>query len=273
MLDKLLTIVRPHLEKLWLEIRSTFKENARVVVEALLIALVIRSLFFQPFNIPSGSMKSGLLIGDFLISSKFSYGYSKYSFPFAPDLFKGRIFGSDPQRGDVAIFRPPNALNDDYIKRVIGLPGDIIQVKQGILHINEKAVTLTRLENFYDSDTGQSNLQFTETLPNGVTYKVLDTYDRRYNGHDTHETAPFKVPAGQYFMMGDNRGNSADSRVFGGVPLENFVAKAQIIFFSYDEVTLNKNSFLPQVPFITTLANVVLNPLSIRYSRVFNPIK
>src|ERR1700675_3867361 len=151
---------------------SGFGETVRVVIHALLIALVIRTSLFQPFNIPYGSMKAILLVGDYLFVSKYSYGYSHYSLPLSPNLFPGRIFGSEPQRGDVVVFRLPKDDSTDYIKRVIGLPGDSIQMKGGVLFINGAAVKKERIEDFIDDENGGSERvrRFRETLPNGLVY-------------------------------------------------------------------------------------------------------
>lgn len=207
---------------------GAFGETFSVIVQALLLAVILRTLFFQPFSIPSGSMKDTLLVGDYLFVSKFSYGYSKYSLPFAPDIFDGRIWGSEPERGDVAVFKFPPNPNIDYIKRVVGLPGDKIQMIDGALHINGEAVERKRGPLFTDDETGQIVQSFIETLPNGVTYSTLDI-----NNSSTDNTRVFEVPEGHYFMMGDNRDNSSDSRLsVGFVPYENFVGKASVIFFS-----------------------------------------
>jgi signal peptidase I len=206
-------------------------ETVRVLVHAVLIAVVIRTLLFQPFSIPSGSMKGTLLVGDYLFVSQFSYGYSRYSLPFSPPLFSGRIFGSSPQRGDVAVFRLPTDPSMDYIKRVIGLPGDRIQMIGGLLHINGEPVRRERVGNFVDDETGAGVRRWRETLPNGVSYETLDLQD----DGSLDDTQEYVVPEGHYFMIGDNRDNSIDSRVLsvvGYVPFENFVGKAQIIFFS-----------------------------------------
>ncbi|MFA5949787.1 MAG: signal peptidase I [Hyphomicrobium sp.] len=216
---------------------SGWRETAKIVVQALAIAMVVRVFFFQPFNIPSGSMKSTLLIGDYLFVSKLAYGYSRYSFPLGLDLFEGRIFAAEPKRGDVVVFRKPNEPEIDYIKRVIGLPGDEIAMKSGVLIINGHAIPKVYSGEFVNTECDPSfrhcrRVQyktFVETLPEGRSYTVLDLEsDGEY---DT--VGPYKVPAGHYFMMGDNRDNSLDSRAeVGFVPFENFVGRAELIFFS-----------------------------------------
>ncbi|MEL7544788.1 MAG: signal peptidase I [Pseudomonadota bacterium] len=215
---------------------SAVGETVRIIIHALLLAVLVRLFLFQPFNIPSGSMKSTLLVGDYLFVSKYSYGYSKYSFPLSPNIFSGRIWSGTPERGDVAVFRLPTDTNIDYIKRVIGLPGDTVQMRDGQLYLNGKAVPKEPIEQFSDDDfrDGFGNAptisRFKETLPNGVSYSVLDA---RPSGADN--TAEYRVPEGHYFMMGDNRDNSTDSRFqreVGFVPLENFIGRAEVIFFS-----------------------------------------
>src|SRR6266545_2873504 len=141
-------------------------ETGRVIFQALLLALVIRTLLFQPFSIPSGSMKATLLIGDYLFVSQFSYGYSRYSLPFSPPLFSGRLFGSPPERGDVVVFRLPKDDSTDYIKRVIGLPGDRIKMAGGLLHINGVPVMRERVGDFTDDEFGSRVRRWRETLPN-----------------------------------------------------------------------------------------------------------
>lgn len=242
--------------------KSSWLETGIIVLEALAIAMFVRVFFYQPFNIPSGSMKETLLVGDYLFVSKLSYGYSRYSFPFGYNLFSGRIFSAEPKRGDVAVFKLPRDNSTDYIKRVIGLPGDEIQMRDGVLYINGQEVPKKRTGEFITREDGSSPVSipaFEETLPNGVKYTVLDSDP---NGpFDT--VGPYKVPAGHYFMMGDNRDNSTDSRAqwgVGYVPFENFVGRADIIFFSaaVDE----PSAFRWWSPWTW--------PFDIRWSRFFN---
>lgn len=207
-------------------------EVVSVVVQALILALLIRTFLFQPFSIPSGSMRPTLLEGDYLFVSKFAYGYSRYSLPFGPDLFDGRIWSGAPERGDVAVFKLPSNPRLDYIKRVIGLPGDTVQMRDGALFINGEAVEREAIGTIDDVDITEQNRPvrvYRETLPNGVSYRTLDITQGTV-GDDTRQ---FTVPAGHYFLLGDNRDNSADSRFnVGFVPHENLVGRANIVFFS-----------------------------------------
>ncbi|QOF72743.1 signal peptidase I [Aminobacter sp. SR38] len=207
-------------------------ETVSVIVQALLLALVIRSLLFQPFSIPSGSMRPTLLEGDYLFVTKWAYGYSRYSLPFSPDLFSGRLFGSDPERGDVVVFKFPPNPSLDYIKRVVGLPGDRIQMKDGQLYINGTAVPREKVGQIDNPDITEVSRPvdvYRETLPNGVSYDTLDLTPDAI-GDNTRE---FVVPEGHFFMMGDNRDNSTDSRFnVGFVPADHLVGRANIIFFS-----------------------------------------
>lgn len=215
---------------------SGWWDTVKVIIQALILAMIVRVFFYQPFNIPSGSMKGTLLVGDYLFVSKLSYGYSRYSFPWGAAPLSERVWSAKPERGDVAVFKLPRDNSTDYIKRVIGLPGDTVQMRQGVLYINGKPIPKRRIADFETvSDTGlrRKVAQFEETLPNGVTYRVLD---EEVNG-PFDNTAVFRVPAGHYFMMGDNRDNSTDSRAqwgVGFVPFRNFVGRAEIIFFSAD---------------------------------------
>jgi signal peptidase I len=248
--------------------KSGLTETAVIVAEALAIAMFVRVLFYQPFNIPSGSMKETLLIGDYIFVSKLSYGYSKYSFPGSFDLFSGRLFAAEPKRGDVAVFRKPNEPSIDFIKRVIGLPGDEIQMRKGQLFINGTAIPKVPAGEFVtrgEQTARQRTIPvFEETLPNGVKYKVLDSIP----DGQLDNVGPYKVPAGHFFMMGDNRDNSTDSRVqdetgVGYVPLENFVGRAEIIFFSaaVDE------------PDALKWGSPWTWPFDIRWSRFFNLVR
>ena len=212
------------------------KETLKTIIYAVLIALAIRTVAYEPFNIPSGSMIPTLLVGDYLFVSKFSFGYSRHSLPFSLPLISGRIFFSEPERGDVAVFKLPLDNKTDYIKRIIGLPGDRIQLVGGILYINGEPVKRQRTEDYvvrnHNGDIGRI-ARYIETLPNGRRHYILEESDRaRYDNTDV-----YTVPAGHYFAMGDNRDHSSDSRVRGGVgfvPMKNLVGRAEFLFFSID---------------------------------------
>lgn len=213
---------------------SFFDSWAFIILVCVVMPLAFRSFAWAPFHIPSGSMKPTLLVGDFIFVSKFEYGYSRYSFPFSPNLFDGRVLEKAPERGDIIVFRPPPTPNIDYIKRLIGLPGDKIQVINGRLYINNVRVSQERVEDFVEEKPDGSVVrikQFVETLPNGVSYRILD--ETPYGKLDN--TIVYTVPEGHYFMMGDNRDNSQDSRVLnhvGFVPASHLVGKANLIFIS-----------------------------------------
>jgi signal peptidase I len=245
---------------------SEWREYGSFLLKLALFVFILRSFIVSPFNIPSESMQPRLLIGDYLLVAKWPYGYSRYSLPFSLPLIPGRIFASEPERGDVVVFKAPPSLKDDYIKRVIGLPGDVIQMRGGILEINGVAVKKERIadlvipvtENMTDAaelegtpfpcwrpdfeETSKAGVRqcryprYAETLPNGRQYNILDL-DSGLPGDDTEA---FVVGEGQIFLMGDNRDRSADSRfpadgkAIGIVPQENLVGKALVTVFSTD---------------------------------------
>ena len=238
------------------EKRSETRDFIAFLLKLGLFVIIFRSFIVSPFNIPSESMQPRLLVGDYLLVAKWPYGYSEYSLPFSVPLLPGRILSKQPEAGDVAVFKAPPNARDDYIKRVIGLPGDIIQMNDGDLSINGKPVLKREIEPFIHLKSPNSPCympefetknadgaavcrypQFVETLPNGRSYNILDLLD----GTDGDTTEPFLVPEGHFFAMGDNRDRSADSRfpavegeAIGIVPQENLVGKALVSVFSTD---------------------------------------
>jgi signal peptidase I len=236
MTDNAQTMASPGKSGVWAEI----VEITKTVVYALMIALVLRVIFFQPFTIPSASMEPNLYEGDYIIVSKFAYGWSRNSIPFSPPLFKGRILERTPNRGDIIVFKLPRDGHTDYIKRLIGLPGDRIQVIGGVLHINGKIIPRKYL-GAEPEDVGGGFMRnvahYEETFPNGRKFTTNDF------GPDgaLDNTDVYVVPQGEYFFMGDNRDNSLDSRVapsdngVGFVPAENLVGRADIILMSWNK--------------------------------------
>ncbi len=245
--------------------QNWFVELIRTVGSALVLVLIIHTVLVKPFSIPSPSMNPTLEIGDYIAVSKFTYGYSRYSIPLSPNLFSGRIFGSSPDRGDVAVFRPPHNTSEDWIKRVIGLPGDRIRMVEGVLHINDKPVMLEKIGEYHWFDQynkAYDSELYMETLPNGVKHKIAKSVPFGQGSLDN--TREFVVPEGHFFMMGDNRDHSEDSRSskVGYIPYENLVGRAEIVFFSTDLPTQNGAWWM-----------VWRWPTATRYSRIFTIIR
>ena len=215
--------------------KKIISENLKTIFYAIIIAVFIRSLFFQPFYIPSSSMEPNLLVGDRLFVSKYSYGYSKHSFPFSPKIFNGRFLFQEPKRGDVVVFKTPSDNRTDYIKRLIGLPGDVIQFIDGNLYLNNNQVfksIISKDDRIYCGSTIIETYTFSEELSNLVKFNTVYRKNSGYQNSDK-----FKVPANHYFFLGDNRDCSKDSRYLGSVGYvhkENLVGKARFIFFSSD---------------------------------------
>jgi signal peptidase I len=215
--------------------KGGFLETLKTVVYAVLIAMVVRTIGYEPFNIPSGSMIPTLLVGDYLFVSKFSYGFSKHSLIFSLPLIPGRIWYTEPKRGDVAVFKLPSDNSTDYIKRIIGLPGEKIQMRNGRLFINGKIVQRERLKDFVQTSPNgniKMTARYKEILPNGKSHDILEEWGDK---GPLDNTGVYQVPSGHYFAMGDNRDNSQDSRVrpeVGFIPKENLVGRAEILFFS-----------------------------------------
>jgi len=252
----------PHENPLTRALKSAnqFVGGFSTLIYAILIAISIRAFAYEPFNIPSGSMLPTLLIGDYLFVSKFTYGYSRYSFTFGYPAFPGRFLSSPVERGDVAVFKKPGDEGTDYIKRILGVPGDRIQMIDGVFHLNGEPVKKERVDDFTHVDLDGNHIrvpQYRETLPDGTTYMTLDAIS---NGA-ADNTRVFLVPQGHYFAMGDNRDNSLDSRLswgIGFVPEQNLVGRAEVLFFS--------------VGGNTRFWEIWKWPSSIRYGRVFESI-
>ena len=212
-------------------------KNLLSIFWAILIAMLIRTFIFEPYSIPSGSMKPNFLVGDYLFVSKYRYGVGNASFPFSPNILSGRILEiTNPKAGEVVVFKAPDDRYTNYIKRLVGLPGDEVQVIDGILYINGKEVERKYVGKFIDTD-GHVLKKYKETMPNGTSYYVLDDVS---NGRLDY-TEVFKVPSDHYFFMGDNRDHSSDSRKgdpFGFVPSSAIIGRAEMIIFS------NPNSML-----------------------------
>ncbi|MBU2167200.1 MAG: signal peptidase I [Alphaproteobacteria bacterium] len=221
--------------------KNEWVEIIKTVAIALFIAILLRIFLFQPFTIPSASMEPNLYEGDYIVVSKWTYGYSKHAIPYSPPLFEGRIMGNAPERGDIAVFKLPSDNKTDYIKRVIGVPGDRVQMINNVLHLNGEpvenvVVTGAQVAEMFDGQNGQTVTTLRETLPGGRSYQIQD-FGPNYS---LDNTPVFEVPEGYYFMMGDNRDNSIDSREqsamgVGLVPAENLIGKAEMILFSWEE--------------------------------------
>lgn len=243
------------------KVEHSFWEFIKAVIFAVIIAVSVHTVAYKPFNIPSGSMKPTLLVGDYLFVSKFAYGYSRYSLPFSPPLFEGRLWGQKPVQGDVIVFRGPHD-ERDYVKRLVGMPGDRIQMKDGILHINDLPCPIKQIEDFQsvDEETGEllTYKQYIETLPNGVEHRILKLMP--FGSTRWDNTQEYVVPEGHYFGVGDNRDQSADSRILTGIgyiPDQNLIGRAEILFFS----TTAK------------IWEVWRWPFDIRYNRLLNLVK
>lgn len=216
--------------------KQDFIREIKSLLFVVLLAISIRSLVLEIFFVPTGSMKFSILENDYILSTKYSYGYSKYSFPFSLGIFKGRILANKPNRGDIVIFRPPHDLNIRYIKRLIGIPGDKLQIINDVIYINDVPIK-REIISFFIGENKQKYVKYLETLPNNVKYVACK---KAYNIETQQSnTKVYYIPKNNYFFLGDNRDDSRDSRFeLGLVPFENFIAKAQYVIFSTKELLL-----------------------------------
>lgn len=248
------------------------KKNLRSEITSLLLvilfALSIRTFVIELFFVPTPSMQATILRNDYIFSTKYSYGFSRYSVPFSPDLFNGRVFASCPDRGDIIIMRPPHDMNTRYIKRLIGFPGEKIEIKKDVTYINDIPVERVKVGEYLD-ETKQEYVKYKETFPNGLsfyTYKLKELDGIAGTGHS--DFGPYIVPKDYFFFMGDNRDQSGDSRYqLGFVPFENLIAKAQFIFLSTKEIFWDENlGILDQLARFWTWVS------SIRLDRLFKSL-
>lgn len=244
---------------------KSLKSEVKSILTVIILAMCIRTFFLELFYVPTGSMKATILEGDYIFSTKYNYGYSIYSIPFSPNIFEGRIFASEPKLGDVVIMRPPHDMNLRYIKRLIGMPGDKIQLIDDLIYINDEPIKRIEVGSYFD-EQGKEYRKFKETLPSGCSYfSYKEKYPSKQYGVDHSNYGPHIVEAGNYFFIGDNRDNSGDSRYqLGTVPFKNFIAKAHFVFFSTGISLWESNeSFFGQIKRIGTWFS------SIRFNRIF----
>jgi signal peptidase I len=254
-------------------LRRALAELAKLAAIVAILSILVRMLLFQPFDIPSGSLEPTVLIGDYLLVSKYAYGYSRFSFPFGFDLFHGRTWGSPPRRGEVAVFKLPIDQSTDYIKRIIGLPGEDIQLRDARLYIDGRIVPREPVAKIITTDEWGREVAvptYREILPGGISHLIIQ---REGDTGFYSNTPVYHVPPGQYFVMGDNRDNSSDSRVspeqggVGFVPLENFVGRAEIIFFSM-KTRIGADGELPESSW-----QFWRWPWTVRWSRIFQRVQ
>ena len=248
--------------------KNSTKSEVKSLILVIVLALAVRTFVVELFYIPTGSMRATILEGDYILSTKYDYGYSIYSIPFNPNIFKGRIFDTSPTRGDVIIMRPPHNMEERYIKRLIGLPGDKIEIKNDLIYINDSPIKRVE-EGIYTSEDNIEYIKFRETLSNNVSYFSYKLKDKPTRpGIDIINYGPKIVENGRYFFLGDNRDNSGDSRYqLQTVNSRNFIAKGRFVFFS-TKIPMwdSSSSFVEQITRIGTWF------LSIRFDRIANSL-
>lgn len=246
--------------------KESIKTEIKSLLLVVILALMVRTFIIELFFVPTGSMKATILKGDYIFSTKYSYGFSRYSIPFSPNLFEGRLLASFPERGDIIIMRPPHEMSTRFIKRLIGLPGEKIQITNDVIYINDQPMPRIEVGKYID-EQGTEYIKFREKLPNGLSYfiyKVKHFYP--IFKHEYSNFGPYIIPSGHYFFLGDNRDESADSRAqLGVVPFKNLIAKAQFVLFSTKEYLWDSN-----LSIIDQILQVGKWLSSIRFNRLFN---